>query len=400
YLDGARSIATGHNPYHRLLLQSIDPRNGTSTLPSTGYIYPPLLASVLAVPLRMGVSDAAIAVLWSLLNAALLLWMGWELNLGLRGQRDWLGAVAWANLCLLPAIVTYDLHLGQADVVLAALATGAFGAWARGNRWGAVVLALAVAIKITLVPLLLLWLWKRDWRATLTACAATGVLVFLPFCLTGWQSLVDWLTFITRSNALGGSADFVNQAPLGMLLRLFSPNGFIAPVLALPWLVLPLRLASAALAVGVWLWAVPRAPASSRARALTECLLALPVIVLISPLAEDIHFCLIVPTLAALSYLAWRHRAAVGGLRWAIWAASALFCLPHLQDLIYPNRLFALPGQSLPLLGGLIVILRMGLFLWIAWVGVLAGSLSLHRMAAPPSEPAGIDVPNATAIRV
>ena len=230
YLDGARSIAAGHNPYHRLLLQNVDPRNGEPTLPSTGYIYPPLLASVLAVPLRLGVSDAAIAVLWSLLNAALLLWMGWELNLALRGSRDWLGALAFANLCLLPAIVTYDLHLGQADVVLAALATGAFGLWARGSRWGVVVLAFAVAVKITLAPLLLIWLWKRDRRAVLTASAATAALIFVPFIITGWQSLSDWLTFITRSNALGGSADFVNQAPLGMLLRLFSPNGFIAPV--------------------------------------------------------------------------------------------------------------------------------------------------------------------------
>ncbi len=476
YLAGARAVATGHNPYHDLISQG----NGTNAagIQAHGYVYPPLLALVLAVPVVLGLPARAIWLLWTALNVAAVVWMGWELqrnllpeggktradagatgvvgdakgrraHVGATGMRAvetapkgvpprsppsrtgierWAAALAFAAACLLPAVVTYDLWLGQADLLMAALAVGACSLWQRGHGWpAALVLALAIAVKPPLALVLLVWLWQGDWRTAVRGGLAAVALVALAFVPVGLGALHDYIVFFTQWNAFHADAEYINQSPYGMLLRMFTVNHYTRPLVVAPWLVLPLRLGALVGAVALWLRATPAslgevrtshedhaekagvrrviegnavgmsvlraytafvkrlsAPSPAREKAdpaltLGTQLLALPLIVLLSPLAEDIHFCLIVPALVALAYLAWQRGLARTPSAWALWLALTLFCLPRVQEIIYPTRFVPLPGQSDPHVGPLIALLRTGGLLAVAIVALAAGGQILRR---------------------
>jgi hypothetical protein len=420
YLAGARAVAAGHNPYHDLISQSGNA--SADGLRAHGYVYPPLLALVLAAPVLLGLPARAIWLLWTALNVAAVIWLGWELQRNLlapvaeeravaitptravetapkslrlqspperTGVEQWAAALAFAAACLLPAVVTYDLWLGQADLLMAALAVGACSLWQRGHGWAAaLVLALGIAVKPPLALVLLVWLWWGDWRAALRGGLAALALVALAFVPVGLGALHDYIVFFTQWNAFHADAEYINQSPYGMLLRLFTTNPYTQPLLIAPWLVLPLRIAALAGAVALWLRAAPaRTMLSSATKKLDPALvlgtqlLALPLIVLLSPLAEDIHFCLIVPALVALAYLAWQRGLTRTPSAWALWIALAVFCIPRMQEIIYPDRFVPLPGQADPRLGPLIALLRTGVLLAIAIITLAAGGQILRRVA-------------------
>ncbi len=453
YVSGARAVAAGQNPYHALINQAGDLTAGDTGFHAHGYVYPPLLALILSIPLRLGMDARGLWLLWMALNAAAVVWMGRELQryllvsppgkardgemkredpiVDLRDQPSkraplslWAGveqgatALAFAAACVLPAVVTYDLSLGQADLLMAALAVGAFGLWSRGNPWAALVIALAIAVKPTLALVLAVWLWKGDWRGALRGAVATVVLLALSFVPVGLAALHDYLVFYSKWNAFQANAEYINQSPYGMLLRMFTLNAYTHPLINAPWLVLPLRLAS--MAGAAWLWAravssplnpfpgrvgkgklssdalfhwvstvlrprfrrgdgMPRPLASTSTQTFCEQLLALPLILLLSPLAEDIHFCLLVPALVGLGYLAWRRGMARTGAAWALWIAFAVSCIPRMQELIYPDRFFGpLPGQHDPHIGAFITLARTGTLLYLAIVTLTAGGAVLR----------------------
>lgn len=390
YLAGARAVAAGQNPYHNLVTQTVETTAGDSGLHAHGYVYPPLLALVLAVPLRLGLSDTTVWLLWTLANVAALVWMGWELQRFLvpvdpslsaawRQARAWAGALAFAAACLLPAIVTYDLWLGQADLLMAALVVGAGGLWLRRNPWAALVLAVAIAIKPTMALVLLVWLWKGDWRVALRGATVAVGLVALSFAAVGLAALHDYVIFFMQWNAFRANAEYINQSPYGMLLRIFTRNPYTQPLIILPWVVTPLRLV--AMGGAVWLWArvVPRQRSADPAVGMSELLLALPLIVLLSPLAEDIHFCVLVPTLVGFAWLAWQRGLAHRPAAWVLWGALALSCIPRMQELIYPTRFVPLPLQSDPHIGPFIALLRTGTLLYIAVAVLVAGGAVLGK---------------------
>ncbi len=394
YLTGAHDVVTGQNPYHDLLTTAPTTTSGDSGLHAHGYVYPPLLAIVLAVPLLLGFNTTFVWIMWAIINSAAVLWMGWELQHALvifadrpadpitqRWQR-WTAAVLFATASLLPAIVTYDLWLGQADLLMAALVVGACGLWLRRNPWAAAVLAVAIAIKPTMALILVVWLWKGDWRAALRGAVLAVAFVGASFVVVGFAALRDYLTFFVQWNAFQANAEYINQAPYGMLLRLFTVNPFTQPLIVLPWLVTPLRLVSIGGALWLWVRAVPRQRAVQPLIGMSELLLALPLIVLLSPLAEDIHFCIIVPTLVGLAWVAWQQRLTRLPATWVLWAALALSCVPRMQELIYPNRFVPLPGQSDPHLGPLMVLLRSGTLLFLAIAALAAGSVVLQTVKA------------------
>lgn len=386
YVDAARSIATGSNPYHRLVSLHQDTRAGDTGLAASGYVYPPLLAVALSLPVRLGLDTRSIALLWALLTLAAILWMGYELNLGLRGRHKWIGALAFGAAYLVPSLVMYDLYLGQADSLVTALAVVSCGLWLRRNRWAALPLGVAIAIKPIVAILLLVWLWKGDWRAALRGAIIAGLLLVLPFAFIGLDGVSNYLTFLTKFNGLSADADVMNQAPYGLLLRAFTINAFTRPLLVAPWLVSPLRLfITGGLAV-CWLRTVPRTRAIDPQRALLECLLALPLVVLLSPFAEQIHFCLVIPALIGLSWLALTRRLWHQPAAWVLWAALAGACIPRLEDLIVPTSWVILPGQNDPHIGPLIVLLRTGMFLWIGLATLLAGARLLRPAANAPSD--------------
>ena len=408
YLSGARDILAGHDPYSHLLNQVTDTRSGDTGVHARGYVYPPLLALILSLPLRLGLDVTVLWVLWNLLSVAGVFWMGRELNVTLRGSRDWPGTLGFAAAVMLPAFVTYDLFLGQADVLMAALAVGACGLWLRGNRWAALPIGLAIAVKPTLALVLLVWFWMGDWRAALRGAGVALALLLAPFLLLGVHTLADYVIFYTRWNAFNANAELINQSPVGFLLRALTPNPYTLPLVNAPALVTPLRLLFIVGALACYAWAVPRGRARSARLGIGACLLALPLILLLSPLAEDIHFCLIVPTLVGLGWLAleserhwWRSRDRGVALdnRTAVWLAIPLFylvcCIPRIQEIVYPDHLLALPGQGDATVGWLIILLRSGALFAIATLTLVAGTLLLRppqrrhraRSVSPDSAP-------------
>jgi Glycosyltransferase family 87 len=396
YLAAAHSVASGGDLYRQLGALIHDARPGSAGVRASGYVYPPLLAVALAPPVRLGLSDQGVWLLWNLLGAAAMLWMGYELNRGLRGRADWRsawpGTLAFAAATLLGAVATYDLALGQADLLVTALAVGACGLWLRRNPWAALALGAAIAIKPTMGVILLVWLWKGDWRAVARGVAATAALLVAPFVVVGARATQEYLTFLTQWNAFNANAEYINQSPYGMLLRLFTPNVYTQPLVAAPWLVTPLRALVILGAVFWWMRAVPRPPTSDRALGLGECLLALPLILIVSPLAEDIHYCILLPALVGLGYLAWARGLARQPAAWVLWATLVFFSIPRMQELVLPDHLFTLPGQDNMQIGPLIILLRSGALLYGALATLIAGGLILR--AARTSQHSGTPVPS------
>lgn len=392
YLAGAHAVAAREDPYLALLRQGSATTLGNAGLHAHGYVYPPLLATLLALPLWLGMSATGIWLFWNALNLAAIIWMGYELHWMLRGPRPRADAIAGALACsaavLLCAVAIYDLSLGQADLLLAALAVGACALWLRRDPRASIALAVAIAIKPTLALLVLVWLWKGEWRLALRALVTAVALVLLPFAWLGLGALRDYAIFLMHWSALGADAEYINQSPYGMLLRLCTRNAFTQPLVLLPWLVQPLRLAVTA---GVVLWclrAVPRARTSDRTVAGAEWLLALPLILLVSPLAEDIHYCLLLPTLVGLSWLAWSRRLWRAPTAWILWTALVSAYLPRMQELIYPSK-FVLLGQSDPQLAPWVTLLRSGTMLYVALAALFAGGhvlrMARESWARPPA---------------
>ena len=109
-------------------------------------------------------------------------------------------------------------------------------------------------------------------------------------------------------------------------------------------------------------------------------LLVLPLILLLSPLAEDIHFTLLAPVLSGLSWVAWIHYRENRAAAWALWITFLFSCLPRMQELIYPTHLLILPGQTDPHLGPLITLLRTSALLALAVATLIAGQSMLRAV--------------------
>ncbi|HKV85872.1 MAG TPA: glycosyltransferase family 87 protein [Ktedonobacterales bacterium] len=384
YVQGARDVATGRNPYHALVQQSLDTRLGDTGIHSRGYVYPPLLAFALSLPLRFGLDAHGLWLLWNLVNAAALFWMGWELNRTLRGRADITGALCFGVAALLPTVATYDLWLGQADMLMAALAVVACALWLRRNPWAPVVLGCAVAIKPTLALILVVWLWFGDWRNAVRGALLAAAFVLVPFAFLGLGALGDYVTFFTRWNAFHANAEFINQSPYGMLQRAFAPNPYTRPLVSAGWVVTPLRALVLAGLVIWWVRTVPRGRPRGAVAGMGACLLALPLILLVSPLSEDIHYCLLIPTLVGFAWLAWRGGLARRPAAWVIWIAALLACIPRGQEIIYPDHLFAFPLQTDPRVGWLIVLARSGALLYLALATLFAAGDLLRHLGAQP----------------
>ena len=444
YLNAAHDAARGLNPYRTLVTQVQNAQPGDVGIHPHGYVYPPLLCVLLSLPVRLHLNALAMWWIWQGITMAGMLWMGFELNVTLRGRRDVGGTLAFACACLLPAVATYDLWLGQTDLLMAALGVGACGLWLRGNRWAPLPLAVAIAVKPTMALLLAVWLWNGDWRAALRGAIVAGVLLVAPFAMAGGaQALRDYVTFYAHWSAFNADAEFINQAPVGLLLRLFSVNPYTHPLVDAPWLVGPLKWLVMAAAVGCWVWAAPAAwrlesrpkrlggyrlaggwprktKAATAARkdeageqtpptglaldipagavgtttarsdsgaGMPVCLLALPLMLLLSPLAEDIHYCLLIPALAGLCYVTVARRLWRLPATWTLWVALGIFSVPRMQELIYPSHLLALPGQADPAIGPLIVVVRSGTLLYLAMATLIAGASAIRatRGLAPRS---------------
>lgn len=377
YFTGAQSVAQGENPYHRLFIATQQGQG--AAIQANGYVYPPLLATLLALPLKLGLGQTELWIIWNLLSLVACVVMATEIFRYFAptgaGRVQIIGLTA---LLIVPAVVLYDLWLGQADIIVTALGVLACGLWLRRSPWAALALGAAIAIKPTMAVIALLWLWKRDWRFVGMTVLASIALIIGPFAFLGLNTAGDYLGFLTHWKGLQADAAFINQSIYGMLLRLFTQNNATQPLIEATWLVQPLRFISLGALLVVWARAVTPQMTSNHRRAFAECLLTLPLVIFLSPLAEEIHVCVIVPTLVGFAYLAVSQR--LPG-KWAHMAALALASIPRMQEIIYPDRFVIIPGQDMPLVGSLIILVRSGALLWITLLSFFAGVHTLRALA-------------------
>jgi hypothetical protein len=123
-------------------------------------------------------------------------------------------------------------------------------------------------------------------------------------------------------------------------------------------------------------------------------LLVIPVILLLSPLAEDIHFTMLAPVLVGLGWIALAKRFYRLPGAWVLWIAFLFSCLPRMQELIYPDHLLIFPGQTDPRIGTLIILLRTSALLWLAVIALVAGQVILRAAQRTAEKPAGPPLPH------
>src|SRR6185437_5381736 len=65
---------------------------------------------------------------------------------------------------------------------------------------------------------------------------------------------------------------------------------------------------------------------------------------------------------------------------WVLYLTLAVLCIPRMQEVIYPDHLFALPGQSDPHAGWLVLLARSGVLLYTALATLIAGAVLLRTL--------------------
>jgi hypothetical protein len=211
------------------------------------YIYPPLLAQMLA-PLAAMMDNRAAANLWFVVSVAALLVALW----GIARAFPPAGSTLWSGtLIFIPVFLS--LWLGQVTPVMFALIVGAWFAYRNGSpRIAGVLLALVIWFKFYPALLLVYFAYRRAWDVVVSAIVATVALVALQIALGGWETFVGYFTEVLPPLAAEGKARqlYANQSLLGFAQRMFLPSPQTIPLVASPLLQQGSYLVLTALVVG------------------------------------------------------------------------------------------------------------------------------------------------------
>lgn len=304
YYQAALAVRSGGNPFVGVATWIHGYAPG-DPLVATYYVYAPFFAFLL-VPLTIVPYEAA-RVIWALLTMAFLLAAIYA-ALRAAGERpSTLSVLALGAAASLMAFVRLEFQWGQADVLLLFLLCAAL--WARNaNRTtlAGILLAVACVTKPQLLVFVAYLLWKREYR--FAAVTSGGFVVFLlaPFALLGGDALRDQLSVWSFwSNQYVSFID--NQAPKGVLARLFTINPNTHPVIVAPWLMTTLWLAIVVSVVALIVALVRSSRRKDDAATFLEVGLVVTGMLLISPLTEYIYLTLLVVPLVALYALARQH---------------------------------------------------------------------------------------------
>jgi hypothetical protein len=315
-------VRTGIDPYLGALrfVRAYHPALSGSLFATQAYVYAPFFA-VLMAPLSLLSSYAALTV-WDLLNVGFLVLAVWAAlrSAGVRPSAGLLLLLAAAGAVTLP--LHREWSLGQSDVLVMALLTTSL--WARSagrSALAGLLLGAGAAIKPELLLLAAYLLWRREFRYALTTVAATAVLALAPFALLArsawghfWQVWGFWanqyLPFIH------------NEAPKGVLTRLFTVNPVSRPLVDAPGAVTALWLVIVIVVLGLTLAVSGRRRLRRDPLSLLEVGLALEAIMLVSPLTERPYFLLLLVPLLGL--LCWLRQTGLRGRRVRRAALAAL----------------------------------------------------------------------------
>ena len=326
FYHAAREVLAGRDPYQ------------SSLTDWTPYLYPPLLATVLA-PLALLPLPVA-AYVWFLINAVSTIAAA-LMPARLGGNDEQLSEstnevkaasceggpvtplVAALSLLIVARFVLDNFSLGQVNPLVAALAAAHVYMYTKDKKIAsALVLSIAVSIKLTPLVLIAYHVARRRWKfaaAALATCVALTALSFVPL---GSRAPEAFHLFVNRTikNEQGYDlADAGNQSLRGALARLTQDSTGTLDQAAgdlsrRPFDTLTLMISFLLFAVAMI--------AASRAR--TELLAAAPFVccvVLLSPLSWKAHFVMLILPVACLVAEALRAR---GGRRAILIAVLAV----------------------------------------------------------------------------
>jgi hypothetical protein len=269
YLDGARVIAAGADPYQ--CSTGFCSGHSKGWLGAAGAVYPPFTLWVVQPFNRF---DPATVDAFALVAANLcLLAFIWVVVRAL-AIKDWQLIALVTLMCVSFAPTLTEIQNRNFQVLLLLLSGVLLLGWRRGDRWWAgVAVGLGLAIKMVEAPLLLLGLWGRRWLLV-----AFGLVTWAVLWLLAVPQLLPEYVFQVIPAVGRGSGEEMNIAPLGAIARLFHPEslylqgrGVDVPVLALTAAVSLAVLVSTA-----WRLRVPRADPQGRALELSAAFAAMP----------------------------------------------------------------------------------------------------------------------------
>ncbi len=306
FLQGARDLRNGTPLYHRArdFGRAPDFKHFVES-ETTLFVYPPI-AGLLLQPLALMTLERATVVWAAVSHAALLLTAFLVVAFSKRvdAVNTLLRGLAVLTLFVVFYPVQLELAIGQMDILLLPLMALTIAGWMRGSPWCGVPLGIAIAIKPLLVPLGMYFLWKRAWASLVCATATTLALTVFGFWYVGWRQAFDYAE-VSRLWSTGPFLVFpFNQSAKGLALRAFTDNGYIEPALVWSALAIALPVVVAVLAAWSWAWAVRPSESAVAETAPVEFGLSLTTLMLISPLAEDIHFVWLLLPLATLPWVA------------------------------------------------------------------------------------------------
>jgi alpha-1,2-mannosyltransferase len=274
------------------------------------FTYPPFAALLFAASTGASVGVLKIAVTAGSLVALPVLCGQTLAAAGVRRRPEII--FAFSALALLTWPVAYTLHLGEVNLILAALIGADLLQRRDGAWWQGIGTGLAAGIKLTPLIFVAYLLLTRRVRAAATATGTFAVTVAAGFIWLPAPSRVFWLggVFYNQSR-IGNPANPTNQSLAGAVARLAGtgdpPRTW--------WLVAALAVGLAGLAVAVW--------AHRRGHRLAGFLCCAVTGLLVSPISWTHHWVWAVPLLVWLTTAAWRRRSWLGALAAA--AAAAMF---------------------------------------------------------------------------
>jgi alpha-1,2-mannosyltransferase len=270
------------------------------------FTYPPFAAALFGVGADAPLSYTEAAITAGSVCALLVLCL---LALGAAGvHRRPETVFAVTALALLTVPVAETLHLGEVDLILAALVGVDLLPRRDGRWWQGIGTGLAAGIKLTPLIFVAYLLITRRVRAAATAAGTFAATVAAGVVLLPSQSRAFWLSGVfLNEHRVGNPANPANQSLSGAVARL--AGGFDAA--SSWWLAAALLTGLAGIAVAAW--------AHQRGHRLAGVACCGITALLVSPISWTHHWVWVVPLLVALIATAWRRRSLWYGL-----AAAAL----------------------------------------------------------------------------
>ena len=279
------------------------------------FTYPPFAALVFAVTagtstgfLEIAITVASVVALAGLCAQSLA-------AAGLPRRPETVFAVTALAATTWP--VAYTLHLGEINLILAALIGADLLRRRDGGWWQGIGIGLASGVKLTPLIFVAYLLLTRRYRAAATATATFAATVAAGFALLPSQSTVFWLhgVFYNQSR-IGNTANPSNQSLAGAVARLAGGTA-AATAGSRPWWVVAVLLTSVAgLTIAAW--------SHRRGHRLAGVLCCAITGLLISPISWTHHWVWAVPLLVTLAAAAWQHRSF--GLGLIAVAVAVVFC--------------------------------------------------------------------------